>query len=87
MVGVEKSLPVSWRSLYELAAGFKGKEELFTKLVQNGKVTRAMTREDVKKLVHESVRGKGDNNPPISNFFQGDALRRYLFSIRSSATS
>jgi hypothetical protein len=59
-----KTLPTSWYSLYELAAGFKGKEELFTKLVQTGKVTRAMTREDVKKLVHESVRGKGDNNPP-----------------------
>jgi hypothetical protein len=25
MVGIEKSLPVSWRSLYELVAGFKGR--------------------------------------------------------------
>jgi hypothetical protein len=65
-------LPTSWRTLYELAYGFKDHIELFKQALRDGSITRGMTREEAKKVVDKVIRGKGDNKPPKGNKGKSD---------------
>ena len=57
-------LPTSWRTLYELAFGFKDHQNLFREAMRASKISRTMTREEAKRVVKSMVHGKGDNEPP-----------------------